>query len=245
VTATLSTPTTESTFAVELPQFSGPLELLLTLLREEQMDIYDIPIARIAEQFVKRIRTLGLNEAAEYLEMAARLLRIKAQMLLPRADGEEGWEDPRAELVRRLLEYQQIREVVDVLERRGDDRRNRFARAYLPSAAAPPQAPLALSLAELLSAVDRVLRAVKQPVMHEVIPRALDVPGAITLVRAVMALRERTRWSEIVAPEAEPWQILSTLLGLLEMAKLGELRVHQPKPFADVEISRDAASEAA
>ena len=246
MTATLPTPpTTDSTFAVELPQFSGPLELLLTLLREEQMDIYDIPIARIAEQFVKRIRTLGLNEAAEYLEMAARLLRIKAQMLLPRADGEEAWEDPRAELVRRLLEYQQIREVVDVLERRGDDRRNRFARAYLPTAAAPPQAPLALSLAELLSAVDRVLRAVKQPVMHEVIPRALDVPGAITLVRAVMALRERARWSEIVSPEAEPWQILSTLLGLLEMAKLGELRVHQPKPFADVEISRDAASEAA
>jgi len=97
----------------------------------------------------------------------------------------------------------------------------------------------------LLSAVDRVLRAVKQPVMHEVIPRALDVPGAISLVRAVMALREHARWSEIVSPEAEPWQILSTLLGLLEMAKLGELRVHQPKPFADVEISRDAASEAA
>jgi segregation and condensation protein A len=245
VTAILPTPPIESSFAVDLPQFSGPLELLLTLLREEQMDIYDIPIARIAEQFVKRIRSLGLNEAAEYLEMAARLLRIKAQMLLPRADGEEAWEDPRAELVRRLLEYQQIREVVDVLERRGDDRRNRFARAYLPTAAAPPQAPLALSLAELLSAVDRVLRAVKQPVMHEVIPRALDVPGAITLVRAVMALRERARWSEIVSPEAEPWQILSTLLGLLEMAKLGELRVHQPKPFADVEISRDAASEAA
>ena len=245
MTATLPTPTIESSFAVDLPQFSGPLELLLTLLREEEMDICDIPIARIAEQFVKRIRTLGLNEAAEYLEMAARLLRIKAQMLLPRADGEEAWEDPRAELVRRLLEYQQIREVVDVLERRGDDRRNRFARAYLPTAAAPPQAPLALSLAELLSAVDRVLRAVKQPVMHEVIPRALDVPGAISLVRAVMALREHARWSEIVSPEAEPWQILSTLLGLLEMAKLGELRVHQPKPFADVEISRDAASEAA
>ena len=96
-----------------------------------------------------RIRTLGLNEAAEYLEMAARLLRIKAQMLLPRGD-EEQWEDPRAELVRRLLEYQQMREVVDVLERRGEERRNQFARAYLPQAPAPPQAPLALSLSELL-----------------------------------------------------------------------------------------------
>src|SRR3954454_19706977 len=86
-------------FVVELTAFSGPLDLLLTLIREEQVDIYDIPIARVAQQFVLRIRTLGLNEAAEYLEMAARLLRIKAQMLLPRAE-EEQWEDPRAELVR-------------------------------------------------------------------------------------------------------------------------------------------------
>jgi segregation and condensation protein A len=81
--------------------------------------------------------------------------------------------------------------------------------------------------------------------MHEVIARPLDVPGAITIIRAVMALRQHARWTEIVSPDAEPWQVLSTLLGLLEMAKLGELKVHQPKPFADVEISRDAASEAA
>jgi len=167
---------TDSSFVVELAAFSGPLDLLLSLIREEQVDIYDIPIARICEQFVQRIRTLGLNEAAEYLEMAARLIRIKAQMLLPRGDA-EAWEDPRAELVRRLLEYQQMREVVDVLERRGEERRNQFARAYLPQAPAAPQAPLALSLAELLSAVDRVLRAAKPASMHEVIPRTIDIPG--------------------------------------------------------------------
>jgi segregation and condensation protein A len=234
----------ESGFNVELPAFSGPLDLLLSLIRDEQVDIYDIPIARICEQFVLRIRTLGLNEAAEYLEMAARLLRIKAQMLLPRSEMEQ-WEDPRAELVRRLLEYQQMREVVDVLERRGEERRNQFARAYLPQSAAPPQAPLALSLSELLSAVDRVLRAATQPNMHEVIPRSLDVPGAITIIRSVLALRARIMWTEIVERGAEPWQILSTLLGLLELAKLGELKVAQPKPYADVEITRDAASEAA
>ncbi len=86
----------ESSFVIELSQFTGPLDLLLSLIRDEQVDIYDIPIARIAEQFLARISTLGLDEAADYLEMAARLLRIKAQMLLPRADGEEAWEDPRA-----------------------------------------------------------------------------------------------------------------------------------------------------
>ena len=247
---TLATPVssplvgTESTFVIELTAFSGPLDLLLSLIREEQVDIYDIPIARICEQFVLRIRTLGLNEAAEYLEMAARLLRIKAQMLLPRGD-EEAWEDPRAELVRRLLEYQQMREVVDVLERRGEERRNQFSRSYLPQSPAPPQAPLALSLAELLGAVDRVLRAATRPNMHEVVPRALDVPGAIAILRNVLAIRARILWTELVERTAEPWQILSTLLGLLELAKLGELRVAQPRPFADVEITRDASSEAA
>jgi len=236
-------------FVIELTEFSGPLDLLLTLIREEQVDIYDIPIARVAEQFLLRIRTLQLNEAADYLEMAARLLRIKAQMLLPRVDGEEAWDDPRAELVRRLLEYQQMREVVDVLERAGEERRNRFARAYVPLAAAPPEAPLALSLSELLAAVDRVLRATMRPDMHDVVPRALDVPGAIDVIRSVLTLRARFLLSEIIARGAEPWQVLSTLLGVLELAKLGELRVAQSKPFGNVEITetaaRDAASEAA
>ena len=122
-------------FVVELAEYSGPLDLLLTLIRDEQIDIYDIPIARIAEQFLARISSLKLDEAADYLEMAARLVRIKAQMLLPRREGEDLWEDPRAELVRRLLEYQQVREVVDVLERRSEDRRGRFARAYTQQAA--------------------------------------------------------------------------------------------------------------
>jgi len=232
-------------FVVELTEFSGPLDLLLSLIREEQVDISDIPIARVAEQFLVRIRTLQLNEAADYLEMAARLLRIKAQMLLPRAEGDEAWDDPRAELVRRLLEYQQMREVVDVLERAGEERRSRFARAWLPQAPAPPEAPLALSLAELLAAVDRILRVAKDPAVHDVVPRSLDVPGAITVIRALLALRVHARWTDIVEPGAEPWQVLSTLLGLLEMAKLGECRVLQPRPFANVEITRDAASEAA
>ncbi|HEY0972564.1 MAG TPA: ScpA family protein [Gemmatimonadales bacterium] len=234
-----------SSFVVELTAYSGPLDLLLSLIRDEQVDIYDIPVARIAEQFLARLGQLGLDEAADYLEMAARLLRIKAQMLLPRNTDDESWEDPRAELVRRLLEYQQMREVVDVLERLGEDRRNRFARAYLPQQPMPPAAPLALSLGELMSAVDRVLRVAREPVMHDVVPRALDVDGAILTVRAVLALRAHIRWRDVVAPDAEPWQVLSTLLAVLELAKRGELAVSQPAPFAQVEIKSVAAGQAA
>jgi len=241
---TLESPSGGAAFVVDLKAFSGPLDLLLTLIREEQLDIYDIPIARIAEQFLQRIRTLGLNDAADYLEMAARLLRIKAQMLLPRGE-EEVWEDPRAELVRRLLEYQQMREIVDVLERRGEERRNQFARAFVPPDAPAPPAPLALSLSELLAAVDRVLRAARRPDMHDVVSRPLDVPAAVAIIRDLLHLRARVLWTEIVKRDAEPSFVLSALLGLLELAKVGELRVHQPKPFANVEIERDAAGEAA
>jgi len=237
-----------ATFVVELAQFSGPLDLLLSLIRDEQLDVYDIPIARVAEQFLSRVHQLALDEAADYLEMAARLLRIKAQLLLPRGADDETWEDPRAELVRRLLEYQQVREVVEHLDRLGEDRRQRFARGWTPSTAAmlPTGAPpLALSLSELLGAVDRVLRTAKEPTIHDVVPRALDVAGAITTVRGVLAVRARTRWAELVGAEAEPWQILSVLLALLEMAKLGELRLQQPRPFAAVEIARESVGEAA
>jgi segregation and condensation protein A len=233
------------TFIVELDQFSGPLDLLLTLIREEEVEITDIPIARICEQFLARIHGLELSDAAEYLEMAARLLRIKAQMLLPRSQDDESWEDPRAELVRRLLEYQQMREIVDLLEDRSEERRNRFARGWLPADPAPPSSPLALSLPELLSAVDRVLRVATRPVLHDIVPRALDVDGAIATIRAVLGMRAMARWSDVVSPGAEPWQVLSVLLALLELARRGELRLVQMRSFGTVEISRDAASEAA
>jgi len=233
-------------FVVELAEYAGRRDLLLTLIRDEQIDIYDIPIARIAEQFLARISSLKLDEAADYLEMAARLLRIKAQMLLPRREGEDVWEDPRAELVRRLLEYQQVREVVDVLERRSEGRRSRFARAYTQlNVTMPVPGALKISLPELLSAVDRVLRLARRPHVHDVVPRALDVDGAIGIVRALLAIRARAQWKDVVPKKAEPWEILSLLLALLELAKRGELRLNQPRAFAAFEITRDTTGEAA
>ena len=233
-------------FVVELAEYSGPLDLLLTLIRDEQIDIYDIPIARIAEQFLARISSLKLDEAADYLEMAARLVRIKAQTLLPRREGDDVWDDPRAELVRRLLEYQQVREVVDVLERRSEERRGKFARAYSQQTVQIPlPGKLSLSLPELLSAVDRVLRLAKKPHIHDVVPRALDVDGAIGIVRALLAIRARAQWKDILPKKAEPWEVLSLLLALLELAKRGELRLVQAHAFAAFEITRDPSSEAA
>jgi segregation and condensation protein A len=234
-------------FVVELAHFNGPLDLLLALIRDEEIDIYDIPIARVAEQFLERLHSLGLDEAADYLDMAARLLRIKAQLLLPQSQGDEPWEDPRAELVRRLLEYQQVREVVDILDARGEARRNRFARTVPPRAGdpTPHNAVLSVSMGELLAAVDRVLRSAVRPAVHTVVPRALDVEGALRAVRALLADRARASWRDLIAVGSEPWRALSFLLALLEMARLGECLIRQAAPFADMEISCEPAGEAA
>ncbi len=105
---------------VELDQFEGPLDLLLHLIREQDIDIFDIPIARITKQFlvaIEGVEELGLDRAGEFLELAATLVRIKSQMLLPRPYDDTGeLEDPRAELVRRLLEYEHFRDAADRLE---------------------------------------------------------------------------------------------------------------------------------
>jgi segregation and condensation protein A len=116
----------------------------------------------------------------------------------------------------------------------------------MPTQVAPTAlAPLALSLAELLAATDRVLRVAREPAIHDVVARPLDVDGAISVVRAVLALRATARWRDVCPPTSQPWQVLSALLALLELARRGELRLAQLAPFASVLISRESSSQVA
>lgn len=234
----------ESGFVVELESFSGPLDLLLHLLREEQIDIADIPIARIADQFLQAIHQLGLNQAADYLEMAGRLLRLKAQMLLPRPLDEEGWEDPRHELVRRLLEYQQVREIAEWMERAVERRAARFARGYLPPPPELPPPPLTFQLLELLEAVERVIAGIPTPVLHRVVARPLDVEGATLRIEALLVERGEISWHEALGARPGITDVLSTLLALLELARRGRLLLLQPAPFAPLVIRRESTDAA-
>ncbi len=228
----------EPAFVVQLDAFNGPLDLLLHLLREEQIDIADIPIARIADQFLQAIQHLGLNQAADYLEMAGRLLRLKAQMLLPRRDGEEGWEDPRHELVRRLLEYQLIKEVAGWLERAADRRADQQPRGYLPPPPELPPPPLTLDLLELLKAVEQVVSQIPSPVLHRVVARPLDTEGATRRLEALLEEREEFTWLEALGPRPTIVDLLSTLLALLELAKRGRILIAQPEAFLSFTIRR-------
>jgi segregation and condensation protein A len=236
---------TEPGFVVQLDAFAGPLDLLLHLLREEQLEIADIPIARICDQFLLAIHELGLNQAADYLEMASRLVRLKAQLLLPRNLEDEGWEDPRAELVRRLLEYQQIREIAICMGRAAERRAERFARGYLPPAPELPPPPLTLDLLELLQAVERVIAAIPSPVLHRVIARPLDVEGAMRRVVWLLENRDSIGWREALGESPTIADVLSTLLALLELARRGSIHLVQSAQFAPMVIARDAAGSTA
>ncbi|HWC75772.1 MAG TPA: segregation/condensation protein A [Gemmatimonadales bacterium] len=232
-------------FVVELEKFSGPLDLLLHLIREDEVDITDLPIAKIADQFLSVINELGLNQAADYLEMAARLLRIKAQMLLPRRLGDDEWEDPRAELVRRLLEYQQIRELVDWLGHAASARAERFGRGYeAPPPDAPPP-PLQIDLNDLLAAAERVIALIPEPMLHRVVPRPLDVEGATARIVGLLEKHETFGWSEAVGSQATIVDVLSTFIALLELAKRSTLTLSQSEPFGPMVITRGTPREAA
>jgi len=235
----------EGGFVVALDRFSGPLDLLLHLIRREEIDIWDIPIARIADQFLAVIHDLGLNEAAEYLEMAARLVRIKAQMLLPRRGDEEAWEDPRHELVRRLLEYQQIHELVGWLERAARRRARCYPRGYLPAAPDTPPPPLAFSIEELVEAVERVLAMIPDSVIHRVLARPLDVEGATARVLALLEARASFGWRELFGDAPSIVDVLSALVAVLELARRGTLTLSQTRPFTPFSIDRGPAYQAA
>jgi segregation and condensation protein A len=233
----MTTPVLRDTsgFVVELEQYSGPLDLLLNLIREDELDITDLPISKIADQFL----------AAIHEEMAARLLRIKAQMLLPRRLGDDEWDDPRAELIRRLLEYQQVRELVGWLERAAAARAERFGRGYEAPPPDAPLAPLVVELNELLAAAERVAALIPEPMLHRVVPRPLDVEGATARIQALLDARAEFSWQELVGERPGVVDVLSAFIALLELARRGNLTLHQPQPFTPLVIRRESPREAA
>jgi segregation and condensation protein A len=248
MTATLEPPAGDLAegggFVVALDGFTGPLDLLLHLVREEQIDIADIPVARIADQFLRAIHAFGLNQAADYLEMAGRLIRLKVQLLLPRHGDDEEWIDPRAELVRRLLEYQQIKEIARELARLAEQRSRRHARGYLPPPPDRPPVPIVFDVMELLLAVERVISGIPSPVLHRVITRPLDVEGATRRIEALLADQEEFDWRVIFGNRPTLVDVLSALLALLELARRGVCRVRQDTPFASLVVARELAQSA-
>lgn len=234
----------EDAFIVELERFQGPLDLLLHLVRAQDIDIFDIPIARITTQFlaaIKDVARLGLDQAGEFLEMAALLIRIKAQVLLPRRSEElEEWEDPRAELVRRLLEYEHFREAAQKLALAEGERLRLYARGYVPPRPAPdPTAvPLQLEWTELWAAAIALDERVRPPEDYRVVPRSVPVGDKVALILEALAREPRVEFNVLIAPYADRQHGVATFLASLELARRRALDIRQQAHFEPIWLYR-------
>ena len=227
---------------VELDRFQGPLDLLLHLIRQQDIDIFDIPIATITEQFLSAVQTIGVEDldgAGEFLEMAATLIRIKAQMLLPRPGDEED-EDPRAELVRRLLEYEQIREISTRLAGAEAERGRRFGKGYVEPRPRGflEDTPLETTWEEVLAAAMLVELTHPSQRAHRVTTGFVALEEKIQLILERLGEVTRVEFSQLLAPWNNRMHGVMTLLAGLELSRQRAVTLRQARLFSELWILR-------
>lgn len=238
----------DDAFVVELERFQGPLDLLLHLIREQDIDIFDIPIAQITQQFLRvmeGVARLGLDRAGEFLETAALLVRIKAQMLMPRRGDLEGaLADPRAELVRRLLEYEHFREASLRLQEAETRQARHFRRGHVPARQAPPPVTeLEVSWEEVFAAALDLAERTRPLPEHAVAQRAVPIEEKIALIARTLRQITRVEFRTLVAPFGNRLHGVVTLLAGLELAKRRQLAMRQREPFTDLWLYRRSQDE--
>ncbi|HEX3776101.1 MAG TPA: segregation/condensation protein A [Polyangiaceae bacterium] len=240
------------TYSVKLPTFEGPLDLLLHLIEEHELDVMDIPIAFVAQKYVEYItlmEELNIDVASEYLVMAATLTHIKSKMLLPvvPTDQEDEAElelDPRAELVRRLLEYQKYKHAAEQLAGNPVLGRDIFLRG-VPAPSVEGAAPLAgLSLFKLLDAFQGVLSRAKTTVDHQIDFERFSITDRINELSDLLKSRGRMLFEELFDGSRTRGDLIVTFLAILEMTRLRLTRVEQEGPllpiFIELAVSDDA-----
>lgn len=236
---------TSAAYHVDLESFQGPLDLLLYLIQRDEIDIYDIPIAKITDQFLRYldyIQLLDLDNAGDFLVMAATLMRIKTRMLLPvQADEELSEEDPRAELVRRLLEYKRFKEAAEALRRCEDDRsRYCVRRSPFPFLTEAEQAPpqLRISLFELLSALAQIIDKLPGPRPHTVRREPFTVEQKIALIVGRVQEEPTVLFHDLFAEDAIRMEVIVTFIAILELCKQGLLRFYQSQTNGTIWLHR-------
>jgi segregation and condensation protein A len=227
---------------IELDRFQGPLDLLLHLIRQQDIDIFDIPIATITDQFLQAVQNIGVEDldgAGEFLEMAATLIRIKAQMLLPRPGDEED-EDPRAELVRRLLEYEQIREISARLASSEAERARRYGKGYVE---ARPQGrmedtPLETTWEEVFEAAMGVELPNPTRRAHRVTTGLVALEEKIQLILERLQEVARIEFSKLLGPGMDRMHGVMPLLAGLELTRQRAITMKQARLFSELWILR-------
>ncbi|GIV59115.1 MAG: segregation and condensation protein A [Rhodothermaceae bacterium] len=222
-------------YRVHLQQFEGPLDLLLFFIRRDELDIYDIPIAQIADEFLAYVRLLeeiDLDGVGDFLYMAALLIGIKARMLLPSPEVDEEGEplDPRRELVERLLEYIRFKEAAQALAGRHEVRAELFTRGRAAEVRDgerpdPSEALLENSVYDLVSALRRILTRPSEEPVHQVRREEYTIEEQSAFVLAQVFSGQRVSFVRLVAGRTRAF-IIATFLAVLELARQGHLSLY-------------------
>lgn len=242
-------------YEIHLDNFTGPLDLLLHLIKKNEMDVYDIPMLEITNQYLgilDAMKTLNLDIAGEFLLMAATLVHIKSKLLLPKLvedDVEDDDEDPRAELVRRLLEYQKYKEAADDLDGLPQLNRDLYARsAPEPEVLEETESEfVAVGLFDLLEALREVLKTAPEPKFHEVNREQLSVTDRINAILDSLSGQKSLVFSDLFTAGAARNEIIVSFLAVLELVRLKLVRFMQNSRFGAIwlfpAVEGDAASE--
>jgi segregation and condensation protein A len=236
---------------VQLEIFEGPLDLLLHLIKKNEVSITDIPIAAITEQYLATLelmQSLNLDVAGEFLVMAATLIHLKSRELLPAGneepDEEEGV-DPRAELVRRLLEYQRYKDAAAELEQREVLTRDVFVRGSAPVEEAGPREFREGSVFELLGALKRVIDRLPKDAVHEVLLEKITMREKMTALLDILRRQSRVIFEALFDEVKSRMEIVVTFLAMLELVKVRAIRISQDEPGGEIVIEAAAGMDEA
>jgi len=234
-------------YKIKLELFEGPLDLLLYLVKKDHLNIYDIPIAKVTEQYLQYLnlmQLLDLNIAGEFLVIAAELMKIKSKMLLPAEEGviEEEQEDPRAELVKRLLEYERFKEIAETLRQKEADQREVFKRPKVElekDARADKEVYFEASIFDLINAFSQALKDVPKEVFYEVIKDEFTIEEKVHSLLHLLLVTPSVKISELFTKSKNKLEVIVTFLAILELIRMKEIVAIQKDLFSEIEISRN------
>jgi len=236
-------------YKFQLESFEGPLDLLLYLIKKDEINIYDIPIAEITEQYLQYIemmKMLDLDGIGDFLVMAATLLQIKSRMLLP-PDPTQPEEvlDPRADLVRRLEEYQRIKEAAEQLRLRMEQRQDLFSRKIETGSLEElredaKEVYFEANLFDLVTSLTKALREKPQKGQYEVRQEEYTVEDKITLIQHLLVERPSILLTEIFEQAHDKMEVIVTFMAVLELCRQRQILVVQKRLFSDIELLKNA-----
>ncbi len=233
-------------YEIKLDIFEGPLDLLLYLIRKNEIDIYNIPMAVITEQYLQHIevmKSFNLDLAGEYLVMASTLIHIKSRMLLPVEEDpeEQAEEDPRADLVRQLLEYQAFKEAALSLDGRTLLGRDVFSREAAPEEAEPgeeEESLVEMDVFALVAAFQKIVANMKKEEIMEIDGEKMSLTDRINEILERLETQQDVTFAELLGEAASRKRIVYTFLAILELMKLRLIRAFQSGPFGPIRIFR-------